>query len=190
LKLIENLHKDHDKSSKATKDLRAKNADLAKTLSNKEQKIQDLEKALADRDEASGIEVAEIKNKLELLFEEYRKALREFGVRPAPLPVSAEISDFMGWIDTEFEALTGVISGASNFATAFSVESILAKFLQKLMHFPDASSTSIIRANEDVLAIKIKYARELWFASGMEVAKTIARAKVDQVSFSKTSLVF
>jgi hypothetical protein len=190
LKLIENLHKDHDKSSKATKDLRAKNADLAKTLSNKEQKIQDLEKALADRDEASGIEVAEIKNKLELLFEEYRKALREFGVRPAPLPVSAEISDFMGWIDTEFEALTGVISGASNFATAFSVESILTKFLQKLMHFPDASSTSIIRANEDVLAIKIKYARELWFASGMEVAKTIARAKVDRVSFSKTSLVF
>jgi hypothetical protein len=35
--LIENLHKDHDKSSKAAKDLRINNADLAKTFSNKEQ---------------------------------------------------------------------------------------------------------------------------------------------------------
>jgi hypothetical protein len=201
LKLIENLHKDHDKSSKAAKDLRAKNVDLAKTLSSKEQNIQDIEKDLADRDEASGKEVAEINNKLELLFEEYRKALREFGVRPAPLPVSAEISDFMGWIDTEFKALPGVISGASDFVAAFSVESILkllrdfdcadlAKFREKLTHFPDASSTSIIRANEDVLAIKIKYTREFWFTSGKEVAKTIAHAKLDQVSFSKTPLVF
>jgi hypothetical protein len=48
----------------------------------------------------------------------------------------------------------------------------------------------MIRVNEDVLAIKIKYTRELWFASGKEVAKTIARAKLDQVSFSKTSLFF
>jgi chromosome segregation ATPase len=48
LKLIENLRKGYDKSSKAVEDLRVNNADLAKTLSNKEQKIQDLEKALAD----------------------------------------------------------------------------------------------------------------------------------------------
>jgi hypothetical protein len=72
----------------------------------------------------------------------------------------------MGWIDTEFKALPGVISGASDFTAAFSVESILkllhdfdcadlAKFREKLTHFPDASSTSIIRENEDVLAIKI-----------------------------------
>jgi chromosome segregation ATPase len=79
LKLIENVRKYHDKSFKTAEDLRAKNADLAKTLSSKEQKIQDLEEALADQYEASGKEVAEIKNKLELLFEEYRIALREFG---------------------------------------------------------------------------------------------------------------
>jgi hypothetical protein len=54
LKLIENLRKDHDKSSKAAEDLRAKNADLGKTLSSKEQRIQDLERALVDREEASG----------------------------------------------------------------------------------------------------------------------------------------
>jgi hypothetical protein len=35
----------------------------------------------------------------------------------------------MDWINTEFKALPGVISGASDFATAFSVESIL-----KLLH--------------------------------------------------------
>jgi hypothetical protein len=46
--LIENLRKDHDKSSKAVGDIRINHADLAKTLSSKEQKIQDLEKALAD----------------------------------------------------------------------------------------------------------------------------------------------
>jgi chromosome segregation ATPase len=105
LKLIENRCKDHDKSSKATEDLRVNNANLAKTLSSKEQRIQDLEKALADRDEASGQEVAEIMNKLKPLFEEYRKALREFGIRPAPFSVSEEVSDFMVWIDTEFKAL-------------------------------------------------------------------------------------
>jgi hypothetical protein len=170
LKLIE-TRKDDDKSSKAAEDLRVKNVDLVKTLSSKEQRIQDLEKTLADRDEASGKEVAEIKNKLELLFEEYKRALREFGVRPAPLIVSEEISDFMGWIDAEIKVLPGVILGASDFAAAFSVESILkllhdfdcadlAKFREKLTHFPDASGTSIIRANEDVLSIKIKFAKE------------------------------
>jgi hypothetical protein len=41
---------------------------------------------LTDRDEASGKEVPEIKNKLTFWFEEYGKALKEFGVRPAPLP--------------------------------------------------------------------------------------------------------
>jgi hypothetical protein len=140
-------------------------------------------------------------NKLKLLIEEYGKALREFGIRPAPFPVSEEISDFMGWIYTEFKTLSGVISGASDFAAAFSVESILkllhdfdcadlTKFREKLTHFPDASSTLIIRANEDVLAIKIKFAKEIWFASGKEVAKKITRAKLNQVSFSKTSLFF
>jgi hypothetical protein len=107
----------------------------------------------------------------------------------------------MGWIDTEFKALPGVISGASDFAGSFSVESIiklfhdfdcadLVKFREKLTHILDALNTSIIRPNEDVLAIKIKYAREFWFASGKEVAKMIAHAKLDEVSFSKTSLIF
>jgi predicted RNase H-like nuclease (RuvC/YqgF family) len=54
LSLIENLRKDHDKSSKAVEDLRHNNADLAKTLSSKEQKILDLERALAEQREASG----------------------------------------------------------------------------------------------------------------------------------------
>jgi predicted nuclease with TOPRIM domain len=39
LRLIENLRKDHDKSSKVAEDLRINNADLAKMLSSKEQKI-------------------------------------------------------------------------------------------------------------------------------------------------------
>jgi hypothetical protein len=46
--LIENLRKDCDKASKAAEDLHVNNADLAKTLSSKEQRIQDLEKALAE----------------------------------------------------------------------------------------------------------------------------------------------
>jgi hypothetical protein len=100
----------------------------------------------------------------------------------------------MDWTDAEFKALPEVISGASDFAAAFSVESILkllhhfdcadlAKFHEKLTHFVDASSTSIIRANEHILAIKIKFAKDFWFASGKEVAKKIARVKLDQVSF-------
>jgi hypothetical protein len=190
LKLIKNLRKVHDKPSKAAEDLRVNNANLAKTLSGKEQKIQELEKALADRDEASGKEVSDINNKLKLLFMEYKKALREFGVRPAPLPANTEIPDFMKWIDKEFKALLGVISGASDFAATFSVESILkllhdfdcadlVKFREKLSQFPDDSSTSRLRPNEDVLAIKAKFTREFWFASGKEVVKKIAHAKLD-----------
>jgi chromosome segregation ATPase len=108
-RLIENLHKDHNKSSEAAEDFRINNANPVKTLSSKEQKIQELEKALADQDETSGKEVTDIKNKLKLLFEEYKKALREIGVRPAPLPDSAKTSDFMKWIDTEFKTLPRVI---------------------------------------------------------------------------------
>jgi hypothetical protein len=83
----------------------------------------------------------------------------------------------MEWIDMEFKALLGVISGASDFATAFSVGSILKllhdfdcadlmKFCEKLSQFPDASSTSRLLPNKDVLAIKAKFAREFWFANG------------------------
>jgi hypothetical protein len=108
---------------------------------------------------------------VKLLFKEYEKSLMNFGVRPAPLPADEGISDFMDWIDTEFKALPEVISDASDFAAVFSVESILkllhdfdcadlVKFCKKLPQFPDASSTSRLRPNEDVLAIKPKFTRE------------------------------
>jgi chromosome segregation ATPase len=192
LRLIENLRKDHNKSSKAVEDLRTNNADLAKSLSSKEQKIQDLEKALADQRETSGKNISKINNKLKLLFKEYEKSLMNFGVRPAPLPVNIGISNFMEWIDTEFKELLEVISGASDFATVFSVENILkllhdfdyadlVKFREKLPQFSDASSTSRLRPNEDVLAITAKFAREFWVASGKEAIKNITRAKLDQV---------
>jgi chromosome segregation ATPase len=152
LRLIENLRKDYDKSSKTVEDLRVNNADLAKTLSSKEQKIQDLERALTDQREASGKSISEIISKLKLLFEEYEKSLNKFGVRPAPLPADLGLSEFMKWIEAEFKALPEVISGANDFAAAFSVESLLkllhdfdcvdlVKFREKLPQFPDALST-------------------------------------------------
>jgi hypothetical protein len=132
----------------------------------------DLEKALAEQSEASKKNTSEILEKLKLLYEEYKKSLNEFGVRPAPLPDGIEIPEFMDWMETEFKALTEVISGASDFTAAFSVESILKilhnfdcvdleKFRANLSQFPSATSTAILRANADVLAIKIKFAREL-----------------------------
>jgi hypothetical protein len=168
LRLIENLRKDYDKSSQIAEDFRVNNADLVKTLSSKEQKIQDLERALDSQNEALKIETSEIRNSLKVLFREYEKALNEFGVRPAPFPVGTGIFDFMEWIDAEFKALPVVISGASDFATTFSVESIfkllhdfdcadLVKFHERLSQFPDAASTSRLRPNEDVLAIKTKF---------------------------------
>jgi hypothetical protein len=104
----------------------------------------------------------------------------------------------MDWMETEFQALSEVISGASDFAAAFSVESILKilhdfdcadleKFRDKISQFPSATSTSIIRANEDVQAIKNKIAREFWFASGKETVKVIARAKLAEVNFCTIS---
>jgi hypothetical protein len=129
LSLIENLHKDHDKSSKTVEDLHHNNSDLAKTLSSKEQKIHDLERALAEQREASGDGISDIITKLHLLFKEYEKSLKNFGVRPATLPADISLPNFMSWIETEFKALPEVITSASDFAVAFSVESIL-----KLLH--------------------------------------------------------
>jgi predicted nucleic acid-binding Zn-ribbon protein len=201
LKLIDNLHKDCDKSSKTAEDLRVNNTDLANTLSSKEQKIQDLEKPLADRKESSEKGISDVRNKLGLLFKEYEKDLIEFSVRPAPVPVDMGMSDIMEWIDMEFRALPEVISGANDFTAAFSAESILqllhdfdcvdlAKFREKLPQFPDASSTSRIRSNADVFAIKAKFAREFWFSSAKEVVKNIACAKLEKFFFSRTLLLF
>jgi hypothetical protein len=60
---------------------------------------------MASRREASEKEISEIRNKLELLFKEYEKAVKDFGLRPTPFPVDTRISDFMKWIDTKFKAL-------------------------------------------------------------------------------------
>jgi hypothetical protein len=192
--MIENLRRDHDRSLKTVEDLRVNNSDLSKSLSVKDQRVLDLEKALAEQKETSKKNVSDLLNKLKVLFGEYEKSLNEFGVRPAPLPAELEVSGFMDWIEAEFKALPDVISGASDFAAAFSVESIvkllhdfdcadLAKFREKISQFPGAMSTSIIRPNEDVQVIKSKFAREFWLASGKEAVKTIARAKLAQVNF-------
>jgi hypothetical protein len=197
--LIENLREKHERASKTAEGLRVNKANLAKSLSTKDRKILDLEKALAEQDDASKKNMSEILEKPKLLFEEYRKSLNEFGVRPAPLPADIGIPEFMDWIETEFKALSEVISGASDFAVAFSVESILKilhdfdcadleEFRKKISQFPSATSTSIIRANEDVQAIKNKFAREFWFASGKGTVKIIARAKFAEVIFCTISL--
>jgi hypothetical protein len=49
--------------------------------------------------------------KLKLLFEEYRKAFKDFGVRLGPLPEDEEISALLHWIEDELRALPSVISG-------------------------------------------------------------------------------
>jgi hypothetical protein len=198
LSLIENLCKNHDRSSKVVEDLRVNNADLARSLSSKDQRIQDLEKALTEQRESSGRRISEIVDRPKALFVEYEKSLNEFGVRPEPLPSNLGIPEFMDWIDIEFKVLPEVISGANDFTAVFSVESILkllhdfdcvdlAKFHEKLSQFPDALSTSRIRPNEDVQVIKSKFVREFWLASGKEVVKSIARTKLAQVDFQTIS---
>jgi hypothetical protein len=187
--LIENLRKDHDNSLKTAENLRTNNNDLAKSLSSKEQKIQDLERLLTDQKEASERSVSEIISRLKNLFEEYERSLNEFGVRPVPLPADLGLPEFMEWIDAEFKALPEVISGANDFAAAFSVENILkllhdfdcvdlVKFREKLPQFPDALSTSRLRPNGDIQAIRSMFAREFWLASGKEAVKSITRAKL------------
>jgi predicted nucleic acid-binding Zn-ribbon protein len=194
LSLIENLCRTHDKSSKIAEDLRANNADLARSLSSKEQRIQDLEKALTEQREASEKRVSGIISKLKALFGECERSLNNFSVRPAPPPADLVLPEFMEWIDGEFKALPEVISGANDFAAAFSMERILKllhdfdcadllKFREKLPHFPDALSTSRLQPNEDVQAIRSKFAREFWLASGKEAVKSIACAKLAQVNF-------
>jgi hypothetical protein len=149
---------------------------------------------LAEQDAASKKNTSEILEKLKLLYEEYKKSLNEFSVRPAPLPDNIRIPEFMDWMETEFKALSEVIFGASHFAATFFAESILKilhdfdcvdleKYRDKISRFPSATSTSILRANADVQAIKNKFAREFWFASGKETVKVITCAKLAEVNF-------
>jgi Rad3-related DNA helicase len=194
LSLIENLREKYERAAKTAEGLRINNASLAKSLSTKDRKILELEKALAEQGEASKKNMSELLEKLKLLYEEYKKSLNEFGVRPAPLPADIGIPEFMDWMETEFQALSEVISGTSDFTAAFFVESILKilhdfdcadleKFRDKISQFPSAMSTSIIRANEDVHAIKNKFVKEFWFANGKETVKLNARAKLAEVNF-------
>jgi type IV secretory pathway VirJ component len=192
LSVIEKLRQKQERDAKIAEDLRINNASLAKSLSSKDRKIVDLEKALAEQGEASKKNTSEILGKLKLLYAEYQKSLNEYGVRPAPLPDDIDIPDFMDWLEDEFKALPEVISGASNFAVAFSVESILkvlhdydcvdlAKFRANLSQFPSVTSDTILQANSDIDAIKLKFAKEFWLVGGADIVKTIARAKLDEV---------
>jgi hypothetical protein len=152
----------------------------------------ELEKALAEESEASKKHTSEILGRLKLLYAEYQKSLNEYGVRPAPLPDDIDIPDFMDWLEEEFKALPEVISGAGNFAVSFSMESILkvlhdydcvdlAKFRANLSQFPGVTSDTILRDNPDIIAIKLKFAKEFWMVGGADMAKTVARAKLDEV---------
>jgi SMC interacting uncharacterized protein involved in chromosome segregation len=105
LSLIENLHKNHDKSTKVVEDLRANNADLARSLSSRDRRIQDLEKAMSEQLESSERRISEIVDRLKALFAEYEKSLNELGVRPARLPSNLGVTEFMSWINTELKAL-------------------------------------------------------------------------------------
>jgi chromosome segregation ATPase len=69
LSLIENLRKTYDKSSKIAKDLHANNADLARSLSSKDRKIQDLKTTLTEQREASEKKISDIIDRLKVLFE-------------------------------------------------------------------------------------------------------------------------
>jgi chromosome segregation ATPase len=144
LSLIENLREKHERATKIAEDLRTNNANLAKSLSAKDRKIVDLEKALAEQDASSKKNTSEILEKLKLLYEEYKKSLNEFGVRPAPLPDNIEIPEFMDWMETEFKALSEVISGASDFATRspdFLAPQVLQYFEPMLMFRPSRTSS-------------------------------------------------
>jgi molecular chaperone GrpE (heat shock protein) len=96
--LIENLQEKHERATKIAEDLRTNNASLTKSLSAKDRKIVDLEKALAEQDAASKKNTSEILEKLKLLYEEYKKSLNEFGVRPAPLRITSKFpNSWIGW---------------------------------------------------------------------------------------------
>jgi hypothetical protein len=165
--MIENLRKDYDKSLKTAENLHTNNSDLAKSLSVKDRRIQDLEKELTEQKGASRKNISDLLNKLMLLFEEYEKSLNEFGVRPAPLPADLGVFEFMEWIEAEFKALPEVISSANDFTAPVSVESILkllhnfdcadlATFREKLSQFPDTLSTSINSAKRGCASYQIQ----------------------------------
>jgi hypothetical protein len=45
-----------------------------------------------------------------------------------------------------------------------------------------AAGTSAIHPNEDVQAVKIRFAKEFWFVSGKEFTKKVARDKLEELA--------
>jgi hypothetical protein len=93
----------------------------------------------------------------------------------------------------EFQDFPNVISGASDFTAVFYIESLLKvlndfdcvdlpKFCGAPSRFSNAASTSTIRADEDVRALKIKFAKEFWVATGKDFMRKLAREKHEEVS--------
>jgi hypothetical protein len=78
---------------------------LARSLSSRDRRIQDLEKAMSEQLESSERRISEIVVRLKALFAEYEKSLNELGVRPARLPSNLGVTEFMSWINTELKAL-------------------------------------------------------------------------------------
>jgi hypothetical protein len=57
----------------------------------------------------------------------------------------------------------------------------LPKFRGALSRFPDDGSTSIIRPNEDIRVVKIRFTRESWYVTRKEFAEKISHEKLEEV---------
>jgi hypothetical protein len=76
-----------------------------------------------------GQDIEEVKQRLKLLLEEYKKAMKQFGTRLGPLSESEDISDLIDWLLKVFQDLPNVISGASDFATLFQWKAFSSFFM-------------------------------------------------------------
>ena len=92
-------------------------------------RITELEKVHAKVGELEQV-FAEVASRVEVVYQEYKKALAALGAEPLPLPELAEGSQVMDWLMSEFEGLGEVMSVANDNAASVSFEGLVGNLLR------------------------------------------------------------
>lgn len=95
----------------------------AQTIAEQEKMIHTLGDNL--QEQQTFVEEAEqvLKKRFSEIYEGYKAALAEFGAEPLPFPADEKVKEIFDWMDEEYKGLPEVITGISDFAASFCLDS-------------------------------------------------------------------
>lgn len=133
-----------------------------------------------------------LKEKFVEIYEVYKTALAKFGAEPLLFLGDESVKEIFDWVEEEFKGLPEVITGSSNFAASFCLDSAF-QLLEKNSYshfltlaartymFPSASELDEEEKSKNLRATKINFFKQLWATSGREYTRLVAQERLAQV---------